>query len=229
MSVACVGNADRAGFTVTRLIQTLTGDGLMSVKVGRPILTFDDGPGPSTLSLLHVLEDRAVFFMLGANLERLPDVAIQVLEHGHVLGNHCWSHARPDALSDDELTREIETTDALIRAAYESAGVPAPAVISLRLPYGVQGNDPRLVTLDRLGRSHVGWTLLMDDWMRPQPLPQVLAAAMLSHLDAQAGVGEDAVFCLHDSSRHGEARPASVTAVGLLLNQLRRRDDARDS
>ncbi len=189
-------------------------------------LSFDDGPGPSTLALLEVLDRNgcnAIFFVLGANLERQPDLAVRILERGHALGNHGWSHARPDGLSGDALMQEVEATDALILAAYESARVPSPDVIPLRLPYGLQDGDPRLATLCRLGRPHVGWTMLVDDWQRSQPAPQVLTKAMLAHVDAQSDLGEEAVFCLHDGSRHREARPSTVAAVGLLFDALRAR------
>lgn len=184
-------------------------------------LSFDDGPGPSTQPLLDVLRAascNAIFFLLGKNLEHAPDVAARMVREGHLLGNHTWSHARPGALSDEALIDEIEATDALIRNAYRVAGVAAPDAIPLRLPYGLEAQDVRSRVLLRLQRDHIGWTALFDDWRRPPPSPHALFDAMRQHIVACVAQRQDALLCLHDSSRYGEAHPATVEAVRLLLD-----------
>ena len=187
-------------------------------------LSFDDGPGPSTLPLLDVLRAascHATFFLLGQNLAGALDVAARMASHGHALGNHTHSHAKPGVLADDALIDEIETTDTLIREAYRRAGVPAPDTIPLRLPYGLMPQDNRVGVLTRLQREHTGWTAILDDWQRPAPSPQALFDAMCAHVDASAARQRDVLFCLHDGSRHREARPNTVEAVRLFLNRSR--------
>lgn len=184
-------------------------------------LSFDDGPGPSTPELLNVLRAascQATFFVLGHNLAQATDVATQAIREGHVLGNHTYSHARSGTLSDAALSDEIERTDALIREAYRLADVPAPASIPLRLPYGLEPQDVRSDVLARLKRSHTGWTAILDDWRRPPPSPHALAQSMRQHIADGTSRGQDVLFCLHDSSRFAEARPATVEAVRLLLS-----------
>jgi len=214
-------------------------------------LSFDDGPGPSTPELLDVLRDadcRATFFLLGANLDAARDTARRMAREGHVLGNHTYTHARPGALAPAALADEIAVTDALIRQAYRDADRVVPARIPLRLPYGPQPDDPRLSVLWRLGREHVHWTLMAEDWRRPPPSPQAMFADIARHLVAGhatghgagnvpgyvpgyvpgdmprdvardvAGIGpREIVLCLHDGSRHREARPATVALVRRLL------------
>ncbi|KVL58635.1 polysaccharide deacetylase [Burkholderia cepacia] len=187
-------------------------------------LSFDDGPGPSTPLLLDVLRAascRATFFLLGRNLAGALDVAARMAREGHLLGNHTLSHAKPGTLSDDALIDEIETTDALIREACRAARVPAPDPIPLRLPYGLMPHDDRARVLARLQREHTGWTAILDDWQRPAPSPQTLFDAMCAHVDASAARQRDVLFCMHDGSRHGEARPNTVEAVRLFLNRQR--------
>ncbi|GAB7538003.1 polysaccharide deacetylase family protein [Burkholderia sp. 3C] len=183
-------------------------------------LSFDDGPGPSTPPLLDVLRAaacRASFFVLGRHLEGALDVAARIVREGHRLGNHTYTHARAGELSDAALSGEIEATDALIREAHRLARVPAPDVVPFRLPYGWQPEDCRAGVLARLQREHTGWTAILDDWQRPPPAPQALCDAMHAHLAARAALGQDALFCLHDGSRHGEPRPNTVEAVRLFL------------
>src|SRR6266852_2387001 len=60
-------------------------------------LTFDDGPSESTPALLRVLADHdipATFFQCGANVERLPEIACEVVRRGHEIGNHSHTHPR---------------------------------------------------------------------------------------------------------------------------------------
>lgn len=185
-------------------------------------LSFDDGPGPSTPALLDVLRDAscaATFFLLGKNLTNTLDIAARMAREGHRLGNHTHSHARPGALADDELIAEIDATDALIRDAYRRAGMPAPDAIPLRLPYGLMPQDDRAGVLARLQREHTGWTAILDDWQRPAPSPEALFDAMCAHVADSAARHQDVLFCMHDGSRAGEARPNTVEAVRLFLNR----------
>lgn len=189
-------------------------------------LTFDDGPGPSTPDLLDVLRDaacKATFFLLGRNLESGWRVAVRMAREGHVLGNHTYSHARAAALPDDELAAEIAATDALIRRVYQDAGLQPPSSLPLRLPYGVQPDDPRLRVLQGLGRESVGWTMILDDSQRPQPAPDALLASIERHVEESRRAGQDVVLCMHDSSRHREARPATVETVRRLSGDPRLR------
>ncbi|GAU01600.1 polysaccharide deacetylase [Burkholderia stabilis] len=172
--------------------------------------------------MLDVLRDascKATFFLLGQNLAGALDVAARMAREGHRLGNHTHSHARPGALADDALIDEIEATDALIREAYRRAGVPAPDAIPLRLPYGLVPQDNRVGVLTRLQREHTGWTAILDDWQRPAPSPEALCDAMRAHVADSAARHQDVLFCMHDGSRHGEARPNTVEAVRLFLNR----------
>ena len=59
-------------------------------------LTFDDGPHPSnTESILDTLDQygiKATFFMVGSYIDRYPEVARAVYEHGHKIGCHSYTH-----------------------------------------------------------------------------------------------------------------------------------------
>lgn len=61
-------------------------------------LTFDDGPTPAVtdevLSILKTYQAKATFFCLGRNAERHPDILALVINDGHTVGNHTYSHLR---------------------------------------------------------------------------------------------------------------------------------------
>src|SRR6476619_4972899 len=184
----------------------------------RVALSFDDGPGPATPVLLDVLAARgakATFFLLGRNIERAHAIAVRMAQEGHVLGNHTYSHQRPDAIAAPALVDEILRTDRLLADVYRDAGVTAPAPIPVRLPYGTVGEDPRLFALASLGRTHVHWTGDFKDWTDP-PVDQ-LVAGMRAHIAQQHALGLNAVLDLHDSSKVYADRGNTVEAVRQLV------------
>ncbi len=61
-------------------------------------LTFDDGPTPGvtckTLEILASYNAKASFFCLGRNAEHHPELIEQIIQAGHRLGNHSYSHLK---------------------------------------------------------------------------------------------------------------------------------------
>jgi chitin deacetylase len=127
-------------------------------------ITFDDGPSAYTDSILSQLRHEqisATFFVIGSAVARHPEVARRIVQEGHELGNHSYSHDRMVLMSMRTIRREVELTDSLIRAAGGSHRSP------FRPPYG-----KRLVGLPwylwRTNRPTVLWTLEPDSWFHDQ-------------------------------------------------------------
>ncbi len=59
-------------------------------------LTFDDGPTPEVtpwvLEQLAAYEAGATFFLLGRNVKEQPELAHAIMDQGHSIGNHSFSH-----------------------------------------------------------------------------------------------------------------------------------------
>ena len=120
----------------------LFGELVTSVATDDPVvaLTFDDGPAvPHTDSILDLLRDegvRATFSVTGEAVERRPALASRMLEEGHELGNHSYSHRPLVLVSPRTIRRKVERTDSLIRAA----GADGP--IHFRPPRQADGGRP---------------------------------------------------------------------------------------
>src|ERR1700676_486365 len=59
------------------------------------VLTFDDGPWPTTPAVLKALAAecvRAIFFPIGKHATYYPEILRQVAAGGHTIGSHTWSH-----------------------------------------------------------------------------------------------------------------------------------------
>ncbi len=74
-------------------------------------LTFDDGPHPTlTPRILEILAKYnvpATFFMVGQNVLNYPDAARTVIEAGHEVGNHTFTHPHLAGLNEHAIMDEI--------------------------------------------------------------------------------------------------------------------------
>jgi peptidoglycan/xylan/chitin deacetylase (PgdA/CDA1 family) len=119
-------------------------------------LTFDDGPHPvytpAVLDELDRLGVKATFFVVGERVERHPQLARSIVERGHAIANHTYTH--PMSPSMDELPLGVRAdqvdraTSAIVRAtgvrpcAYRSPGSKHRSVETQRL---VNQRDLRVV------------------------------------------------------------------------------------
>ncbi|KAI0854440.1 carbohydrate esterase family 4 protein [Daldinia vernicosa] len=93
-------------------------------------LTIDDAPSEHTQEILAVLnghEATATFFVIGGQVPGREETLADIVRSGSELGNHAMHDEPSRALSDEELTTQIETVRERIRAAYATAnGVENP-------------------------------------------------------------------------------------------------------
>ncbi|THE09415.1 polysaccharide deacetylase [Bacillus timonensis] len=86
-------------------------------------LTFDDGPSGNVNEILPLLEKydvKATFFLIGQDIEKYPEEAKKIVEAGHQVGNHTYSHNRMVFKSPSYIKVEIDKTNQLLRdAGYE--------------------------------------------------------------------------------------------------------------
>jgi len=90
-------------------------------------LTFDDGPDPeSTPELLDILDSanvKAVFFCNGEAAEKYSELANQIKQRGHIIGNHGYCHLNGWKISAKEYCDNAEkashfTSRSLFRPPY---------------------------------------------------------------------------------------------------------------
>ncbi len=115
------------------------------------ILTFDDGPWPTTPAVLRALAAecvRATFFAIGKHATYYPEILRQVAAAGHSVGSHTWSHADLSRKSVAEAKDEIEKGISAVSWALDGqAAAPFFRFPALRHP-------PELVTY--LGERNIG-------------------------------------------------------------------------
>ncbi len=83
-----------------------------NVHAGKKIaLTFDDGPHPKItpkiLDILNKYSVKATFFVIGVNVKNYPKQIESILEQGHEIGNHTYSHKILKSMPKGEIEKEI--------------------------------------------------------------------------------------------------------------------------
>ena len=79
------------------------------------MITFDDGPSKWTNQILDTLKVnnvKATFFVTGKSLYSNDSINTvkRIINEGHTLGSHMWSHTMVPKLSDAQIRREMELT-----------------------------------------------------------------------------------------------------------------------
>ena len=126
-------------------------------------LTFDDGPIPeSTPFILDVLRRfgvRATFFVVGDNVRKYPDLFQQIIDEGHLVGNHTHNHIGGFRHTVRDYMYNVEKANAYIRSHF------------FRPPHGWM----RLAQYAWLSRRYkvVMWDVVTRDyskWMTPDDI-----------------------------------------------------------
>lgn len=169
-------------------------------------LTFDDGPSESTPRLLDLLDShnvKATFFLVGANVRRLPGIAREILRRGHEVGNHGDQHPyycfRPPGFVYNDIV--------LGHRAIEDALGFSPWLF--RPPFGLRWPGMREAQRS-CGVVGVQWSTMARDW-------RFSAAGIAQRL--VDGLEPGAIFCLHDG-RELRVNPDihnTITAVRAFL------------
>lgn len=137
-------------------------------------LTIDDGPTAYTEDILVALDSfgiHATFFVIGESAGRQPELVAKILEAGHAIGIHGWSHTRFPLLSDQELLEELRSTLRVLPVQ--------PAMV--RPPYG-DLDERTLNVLQGDGLEVIGWTVHAEDWCTDLPRAD-LAAEIANDVD----------------------------------------------
>ncbi|HVO82349.1 MAG TPA: polysaccharide deacetylase family protein [Terriglobales bacterium] len=175
-------------------------------------LTYDDGPNdPHTLRLLEVLarhEVRATFFLIGRYVQQRPDVARQVAQAGHAVGNHTYSHPllifKPAGGIKGELA---SCAQALNDAVGEHSNLFRP-------PFG--GRRPAVFRMARqMGLEPVMWNITGYDWNAPS----------VEHIEGKVSrrIRGGDVILLHDGGHlaMGADRSRTVAATDRLIARFK--------
>ena len=162
-------------------------------------ITFDDGPNPEyTVELLEGLQKRGVkatFFVLGAEVEKYPDIVKKIDDGGHLIGVHSYEHVNFGQIGDEAAIEQIEKTqEAIHNVTGKYAGY-------IRPPYGwwKKSLDVEVPLIEVL------WDIDPLDWATKDA--DTVVQRILK------GVPEGSIILLHDASQSSVQAAFSVIDI----------------
>lgn len=132
------------------------GEIIPRVEIDKKIiaLTFDDAPTPHTDEVLAILAKKnikATFYVIGQNVEKYSQEGRNIVQSGHELGNHSYSHQRFLLKPLSFVETEIEKTNQLIRGiGYEGEITFRPSFGKklLLLPWYLSQHNIKTIMVD---------------------------------------------------------------------------------
>ena len=153
-------------------------------------ISFDDGPAnahtPAILDILHAAQVPAAFFCIGKNIAGNEALLQRIVDEGHVIGNHSYSHHFWfDLFSTKKMMADVEL---MTSSVHKAIGVKP---VMFRPPYGVTTPNMRRV-MDKTGFTAIGWNIRsMDTVIKEED-------KLLDKVSA--GLRPGAIVLLHDTS-----------------------------
>ena len=179
-------------------------------------LTFDDGPSQNTGKILDILKKYNVkgnFFVVGTDNPELRKMYKRIVDEGHVLCMHSYTHKYNEIYSSVEaFTEDLDKISSLL---YEETGTK-PTVY--RFPGGSSNSVSRIPmkefikVLDEKGIRYFDWNVVAGDATNPMlPADQIVENSL-----CDLNEYEEAMILFHDLSNKTstvEALPRIIEAI----------------
>ena len=192
-------------------------DGLKKVY-----LTFDDGPSIYTEDILDILKRynvKATFFVTGMNSPQYDDYYQKIIEDGHTMGVHTYSHVYGDIYESLEAFQsDFQKMQDYI---YEKTG---QNVTLYRFPGGSANNavspevrEEILQWLEEEGIGYYDWNVSSGDAEKKVPSPEKMAQNCIE------GVKKcnTAIVLLHDAG----GKKSTIEALPLIIEGINQLDN----
>ena len=124
-------------------------------------LTFDEGyEAGYTEEILKILKEndvKAAFFLTAHYVNTEEDLVKQMIDDGHIIGNHTVNHKSMPTLTEKEIKQEVMD---LHQSVYEKFGYEMKYI---RPPKG-EFSEKTLMVTNALGYKNAMWSFAYEDW-----------------------------------------------------------------
>lgn len=186
-------------------------------EAGRKVyLTFDDGPSIYTDDILNILEQydvKATFFVVGKTDEQSLESYRKIVEHGHTLGMHSYSHKYHEIYQSVE--SYAEDLSRLQELLYDTTGVWSRYV---RFPGGSSntvssiGMQEFISYLDEQGIQYFDWNISSKDASSGYVSVQTIVDNVFKDVEKYSTV----IILLHDAAD----KKTTVEALPIIIEKL---------
>lgn len=185
-------------------------------------LTFDDGPSRNTDEILDILKAydvKATFFVVGKTDEASKKAYRRIVEEGHTLGMHSYSHSYADIYgSEEEFQADMKKLQEYL---YGLTGVWARYY---RFPGG-SSNTVSSVDMQELadwltqqGITYYDWNVASGDAVSRELPAETLLANCLAGIRNQ----QNCVVLMHDAAN----KDTTVEVLPEIISEIRLQEDA---
>lgn len=191
--------------------------------VRKVYLTFDDGPSSNTGRILDILAEydvKATFFVVGKEEEEYQELYKRIVEEGHTLAMHSYSHKY------NEIYRSVESysedLSKLQEFLYDTTGVWCRYC---RFPGGSSNTVSRvdmhelIKYLDDQDMSYFDWNISSGDagsyYISPSEIVRNCTAKLQDY--------DEAIILMHDASE----KNSTVEALPELIETIQAMDDTK--
>lgn len=186
-------------------------------------LTFDDGPSGNTNRILDILADydvKATFFVVGKEEEEYQALYKRIVEEGHTLAMHSYSHKY------NEIYQSVESYSAdlsrLQEFLYDTTGVWCRYC---RFPGGSSNTVSRvdmhelIAYLDEQDMSYFDWNISSGD----AASSYISEEDIIRNCTAKLGEFDEAIILMHDASD----KNSTVRALPELIETIQAMEDTK--
>lgn len=176
----------------------------VETKTQTVALSFDAAWGADkTRQIMDLLERynmKATFFLVGFWIDKYPELTKEIDERGFLVGNHSTNHLHMSGLSEQDIKREVETTNQKIKDA------TGKNTIFFRAPFG-EYNNRVLTGIEDMKMLCIQWDVDSIDW-------KGLSGAQMAERVLSRTKAGSIILC-HNNSDH------ILDALPLILNGLK--------
>ena len=186
-------------------------------------LTFDDGPSSNTDEILDILAEydvKATFFVVGKEEEKYQPLYKRIVEEGHTLAMHSYSHKYNEIYQSKE--SYVEDLTKLQEFLYDTTGVWCRYC---RFPGGSSNTVSRvdmhelIAYLEEQDMSYFDWNVSSGDATSAYISPE----AIIRNSTARLQEFQEAIILMHDASD----KDSTVKALPGLIERIQAMEDTK--
>lgn len=170
-------------------------------------LTFNNGyENGQTAKILDILKEKkvpAAFFVTGHYAKEQPDLIKRMIDEGHLVGNHSWSHPNMTRITTESIKKELD------QVKYAVAEITGQQDMPFARPPSGTFNEQVLACSKELGYTNVFWSIAYRDWDA-----NAIRGARYAHDQVISQLHPGAVIMLHTVLRdNAEAMPSIIDSA----------------
>ncbi|WP_044894051.1 polysaccharide deacetylase family protein [Bacillus alveayuensis] len=153
---------------------------------------------PNMLETLKKHDVKATFFLEGRWVKNNPDMAKMIVDAGHEVGNHSYSHPDLKVMSNQAIYEQLIKTNEVIEA---TTGVKCKWFA----PPGGSYRDDVVKIAHKLQMGTIMWSVDTIDWQKPSP--SVIVERVMSN------VHPGAMVLMHPTASTAQALDSLIVAI----------------